>query len=496
MLNYIKSWDGDLNSLEHVESLPDSLKRLDFKNGKDLFEYFTSQLVLFQNSRISEVISEKQIERETLYNIVKAPDDPELKSVFTSHGNKITSLPLRDAESLIDHIRKYPDVSVDLLITGPADSGHTVTFKVDAEGKDILYYDSNFSDVAPRTVSSTKDLVKLIKYSAQAVGVPLGSSGGNIQSVGVYKLGDTPAPTFSITPEEAESSLGKYFFSNAITGNKPEMTNAILDALKGKPKLTEYLNGTYLLEPSLERVTPLMAAAMNGDTSTVQKMCALGADINATDAYGRTALMRAAEKGCAPVIQALQAKGADINATDALGRTALINAAYKGDVSTIQALRVLGADINAKDMQGRTALMLAADQGHTSTIKSLLAQKADINAVDSKGKTALKIATESKRAPAIKTLKEAARDKKTPAATSSSAASSTSTPASKPLKGAKPTPEAMAAAKVAAEALDVGRGSSMTFARNLSQKKKEPEAKAPENTKSQSEDVTGRNRPK
>ena len=62
-----------------------------------------------------------------------------------------------------------------------------------------------------------------------------------------------------------------------------------------------------------------------------------------------TALIRAAEAGDTPSVLRLLADGADINSRDAHGRTPVMAATHGNQVATVQALIAAGADINLQD---------------------------------------------------------------------------------------------------------------------------------------------------
>ena len=83
-----------------------------------------------------------------------------------------------------------------------------------------------------------------------------------------------------------------------------------------------------------------------------------GADVNATDAVGRTALMNAAcaQIDCLDAVKSLLERGANHNVADPAGHTALMFAAWRGYKTSVTALLACGANANIKDREGRTAL--------------------------------------------------------------------------------------------------------------------------------------------
>jgi ankyrin repeat protein len=99
------------------------------------------------------------------------------------------------------------------------------------------------------------------------------------------------------------------------------------------------------------------------DASSVHAQTPLpeGANIETRNASGRTPLMLAALKGQTETVRSLLAKGADINARDAVGMTALMWAAFGGNIVIIETLIENGADVHIKDNSGNTALHWGRD---------------------------------------------------------------------------------------------------------------------------------------
>jgi ankyrin repeat protein len=120
--------------------------------------------------------------------------------------------------------------------------------------------------------------------------------------------------------------------------------------------------------------TPLVRAAKAGDAATLRLLIAHGANVELPTLNGITPLMAAAGNGS--------------SAIDTRGR-------YKTEEQAIEAVNVLlsaGANLNARDRSGQTALHGAASWGYNGLVKTLAAGKADLMVKDAQGRTAADIA--------------------------------------------------------------------------------------------------------
>lgn len=156
--------------------------------------------------------------------------------------------------------------------------------------------------------------------------------------------------------------------------------------------------------------TPLMQAAMSGDTGMVTALVAQGEDVNAKNRAGETALMAAAERGHYTAVQALLAAGSGVDASNTFGETPLMYAARNGHAAVAEALVAAGANVNAREENTIPVLQLAAQEGHTATVQVLLAAGADVNARSGGGYTALMWAAELGHISTVKALLAAGAD--------------------------------------------------------------------------------------
>jgi ankyrin repeat protein len=118
--------------------------------------------------------------------------------------------------------------------------------------------------------------------------------------------------------------------------------------------------------------TPLLRAALSGDTTTMRLLVQRGADPNLATLAGTTPLMAAAGVGWAVAqtyTESPQASldavlfclelGADVNAANSMGLTALLGAVNRGRNDIIELLVKRGARLDIKDKEGRTPLRWA-----------------------------------------------------------------------------------------------------------------------------------------
>lgn len=122
--------------------------------------------------------------------------------------------------------------------------------------------------------------------------------------------------------------------------------------------------------------TPMMRAALDGDTERVKELINQGADINQRDDNGRTALMFAVVNRHYETMKVLLEHGADVNARSNEGGTALMGAASAGELRMVEALLDKGADSHATLPETKeSAATLAASHGYDE-IARLLSQTA------------------------------------------------------------------------------------------------------------------------
>ena len=168
---------------------------------------------------------------------------------------------------------------------------------------------------------------------------------------------------------------------NAVRSGKLELVEALLahgadpDArLERSPPQFGFASSRFRV--SLVGATPFLLAAMDGNVSVMRALAGAGADPLWGTEENTTPLMVAAGLGQVPAetrvteresleaVQFVLELGADVNETNALGRTALHGAAHIRSDATVQLLVDHGARVNTEDQRGITPLMIAEGGGH------------------------------------------------------------------------------------------------------------------------------------
>ena len=118
--------------------------------------------------------------------------------------------------------------------------------------------------------------------------------------------------------------------------------------------------------------TPLMQAALDGNTERVRELISEGAHINQRDDNDRTALMFAVINRHYETMKVLLEYGADINAKSNKEGTPLMGAALAGDLRMVQALLDKGADVHARlPNTDESAITIAKSHGYDEIVRLL-----------------------------------------------------------------------------------------------------------------------------
>ena len=145
-----------------------------------------------------------------------------------------------------------------------------------------------------------------------------------------------------------------------------------------------------------ERGDPGMVAALkaNSPSAAAALMRAPGIDLEAANRAGETPLMMAAIKGETQLCAQLIERGARVNQP---GWTALHYAAAGNSLDAVRLLLERGAEVNAVSPTGRTPLMMAAGLANERVVNALIAAGADVDYLDKSGAGAVDAARGSGR---------------------------------------------------------------------------------------------------
>jgi ankyrin repeat protein len=140
----------------------------------------------------------------------------------------------------------------------------------------------------------------------------------------------------------------------------------------------------------------LLVIAIKGEhTEYALRALEAGADPQMANAAGVTPLMAAAFQGDVEVVRALLSRHVALDATDRVQKTAMVYAAGAGRSHVVELLLNAGVPVNARYDAQLTALMWAAGNGFADTTRLLLQRGADPALADDRGKNAVTIAREA-----------------------------------------------------------------------------------------------------
>ena len=165
--------------------------------------------------------------------------------------------------------------------------------------------------------------------------------------------------------------------------------------------------------------TLLLAAATLGNIEAVQRLVAMGADVNKQNAFSRdTAILRSVYGDHDDITQVLVYENADLNLPNNYRQTpmglavekqkgqlvdlfltkgvkagldsdTLFRAAAQKNYVGVMAMLKGNVDPNVKNSSGNTPLIISSSLGDTMSVQALLAYRADVNAANNDGNTAL-----------------------------------------------------------------------------------------------------------
>lgn len=162
--------------------------------------------------------------------------------------------------------------------------------------------------------------------------------------------------------------------------------------------------------------TPLMVAAIRARARSVETLLRHGADVNETSPNANTPLLLAADMGRSQrpgpraaatledyeaVCELLIQRGARVDAKNKIGFTLLHGAAEGGSLALVRLSLKNGLGVNSAGPNGLTPLHLAAQEGHAEVAEFLLQNGAHVDALEAEGQTPLHFAAWKSPKPEI-----------------------------------------------------------------------------------------------
>lgn len=189
---------------------------------------------------------------------------------------------------------------------------------------------------------------------------------------------------------------------NFIDGNK--MTPLLWAAIEGNTEMVQMLldKGASLNADTVS--TPLVEAVRNGHYELAQYLIDIGADVLDTDKNGFSVLHTVCFYGDAKLAQMLIASGASLEDVSDDGQTPLHTAAAHGCLDICKLYIKKGCDVNALDKNGETPLFYAIRHNHHKIVKLLIVNGANIAVKNDKANQPIHIACKIGNVDTIKYL--------------------------------------------------------------------------------------------
>lgn len=184
--------------------------------------------------------------------------------------------------------------------------------------------------------------------------------------------------------------------SKAVETNNKDLIAFLIDSAKQNPNAKNISDKNY----------PIGIAILAGNLEVAKMLLVAGANINIQNDKGLTPLMLImssfegvqqdqAKESLRAVVRFILQNGAQVDVTDAKGKTALFYAVEQKDLPAIDLLLTAGANINHKNNAGETAIFLPAKEGNIEMVKALLQKGASAKIANKQGTTPAMYAVQS-----------------------------------------------------------------------------------------------------
>ncbi|XP_066160302.1 uncharacterized protein [Oryza sativa Japonica Group] len=185
--------------------------------------------------------------------------------------------------------------------------------------------------------------------------------------------------------------------------NGKGQTPLFLSSIHGRAAATRYLldHGS---NPAIDKIVlPLHGAAVKGHCEIVELFLSKGVDVDLYSIAG-TPLLAAAISGQHSTMKILLEHHADPNRVFNLDGTPLIMSIVSGSLECVKLLIKVGADMNFRDSNGVTCVMVAANHGSSVIMKCLLDAGANPNIPDEFNTTPIEVAANHGRRDIVEML--------------------------------------------------------------------------------------------
>ena len=199
---------------------------------------------------------------------------------------------------------------------------------------------------------------------------------------------------FSLTTSSVLAvSWSRSFYPPALRYNNPaQVLLSLIAPFTIMNLLTRIFCGTRR-EKAQRMNQQLLHAALYGNLELVEQALQNGANLDATNHWGKTPLHLVCWYGHLDVVQyLLTSHAANLEATDNNGWTPLIEACYEGHLTVVKYLATHGANVEAVDNEGLTPLHFACKNGRLALVQELVARGANLGSTNNHGCTALHLA--------------------------------------------------------------------------------------------------------
>ncbi|KAJ1324524.1 ankyrin repeat domain-containing protein 50 [Microdochium nivale] len=226
----------------------------------------------------------------------------------------------------------------------------------------------------------------------EAVVSALLAAGARVDAPGGHNSGRTALQLACLTTSTADvPNLQLHYVDERELRDHQAVRHRIIDALLQSARAAGVAGDVVNMRASrYNGRTALQAASEAGDATLVEKLLALGADVNAppSPTLGLTALQAAAGRGHHDVVKTLLAAGAkaDAPACRYRGYTALQGAClHGGSAELVGTLLAAGADPNlpGSKFQGGYALHAAVEGGNADVVRALVKAGARVDVTPS-----------------------------------------------------------------------------------------------------------------